>query len=142
MTNTSSGVNACEGCDSTSSSIDFDIAIRVAAPGVCASPGSAMWNAKGTGSSSYNCVNNGTCERTGQDSCQSIEDGKEERRRQGMAIVGRVECLNWPDLHASCETPASNKDMKTLICRTIDTAFQHTRILQGRYGTFQCPMTR
>ena len=52
ITKTSSGVNACDGCDSTSSSIDFVIAIRVGAPGVCASAGRGIWNANGTGSSS------------------------------------------------------------------------------------------
>lgn len=53
ITKTSSDVKACEGCERTSSSMDFAIAIRVGAPGVVASAGSAMWNANGTGSSSY-----------------------------------------------------------------------------------------
>lgn len=52
-TKTSSGVNDCDGCDSTSSCIDFEITIRVGAPGAAVgSVGSAIWNANGTGSSS------------------------------------------------------------------------------------------
>ena len=52
ITKTSSGVNAWEECERTSSSMEFEIAIRVGAPGVVASAGKGMWNANGTGSSS------------------------------------------------------------------------------------------
>ena len=83
MTNTSSGVNACDGCERTSSSIDFDIAIRVGAPDVCASAGSAMWKENGTGSSSYNCVNNSQREHPDLDPCRDANarnvDGAKHR---------------------------------------------------------------
>jgi hypothetical protein len=49
-TRISSGENACEECESTSASIDFEMTIREDSL-VTTSAGSATWNWKGTGSS-------------------------------------------------------------------------------------------
>lgn len=52
-TKTSSGVNAWEECDRTSSSIDFDTTILVGFPVDSISGGKVTWKENGTGSSSW-----------------------------------------------------------------------------------------